>query len=183
MFRSWARPRQARSLRGCRARWSACGWRWVADAAPRLTASRRNRFQSSACRSRRSAFHIELKLHDARGVVWIVGFYCDRLRVRAGRLAGLDFNLDRAGLTRPEDFGEVHGCASSAWSDRFNFEIFPSRIPDGDRANERLVLRLLAEIQFLFRRNEFRCARVGVRCVWVSLCGGLLERLRGIVSS
>jgi len=74
--------------------------------------------------------------------------------VFAGRFAGLDSYSDLSGLTRPKDSRKVHRGASSAWHDGIDFEISLSPITDDNRAHEILVLRLLAEINSLFRSDE-----------------------------
>lgn len=78
----------------------------------------------------------------------------------AGRLARLNFDLDRAGLTRPEDFRKVHSGAPSAWNHGFDIEISLPAVLYRDRSDERLALRLLAEVQFLVRQHQFGCVRV-----------------------
>src|SRR6185369_980465 len=72
----------------------------------------------------------------------------------AGGFAGFDFYFDLSGLTRPKDSRKVHRGASSAWHDGFDFEIGATAIANRDGAHEVLILRLLAEINSLFRSDE-----------------------------
>ena len=101
----------------------------------------------------RCCLHIECELNDVRRISGIVGFDGNRLNTLAGTFTGFYFYFDRAGLTRPEDFREVHGGASSAWRDGFNVEIGFTAVLDGYGANQRFVLSLFAKLE-PFRRGD-----------------------------
>ena len=111
-----------------------------------------------------SSFHVELELQSRRRVGRIIRFYGYRFGVNARCLSGVDLDFDCAGLTRPQDFREVHGGASSAGYNRFNIEIGSASVLYYNAANQALVLRLFAEVNFLGRRDQMWNAAIGGSC-------------------
>jgi hypothetical protein len=63
----------------------------------------------------RLSFHIEDELYDVGRITGIVRSDGHGFDVFTGLLSGFNLDFDIAGLTRTEDFREVHSSASSTW--------------------------------------------------------------------
>ena len=75
--------------------------------------------------------------------------------MHAGRFARLDFYFDRARLTRREGFRGSHCGAPSARRYRFDFQLGVARISNLKASHDSCILRLLAELYGLRRRDQF----------------------------
>ena len=75
--------------------------------------------------------------------------------MRAWRFPCSNFYFDHASLTRLEDFWKVHCCASSARLDVFDLQFGIACVANLKSPHDRFVLRLLAELYGLGRRNQF----------------------------